>query len=150
MQAVKLTRKSSSIDDGDTLDQKTKKKEEQKDKLHELMANEFGAEILITTNYNRLQTKILSLLFNILRKQDPLTIEEKIIIDNSLTIWVGCVLYKPELFNDFLSFKDGNETVEDFILSGLVECQEDKIRSDFCQAFSALASSLSSEMKQKA
>ena len=28
MQAVKLTRKSSSIDDGDTLDQKTKKKEE--------------------------------------------------------------------------------------------------------------------------
>ena len=51
-----------------------------------------------------------------------MSIDEKIIVENSLTIWVGCVLYKPELFSEFLNFKDGEATVEDFILSGLVLC----------------------------
>lgn len=55
-QAVRLTRKSSSIDDGDTLDRKTSKtKAMKKDKLQELLNDNFGMEILLSTNYTRLQ-----------------------------------------------------------------------------------------------
>ena len=58
-----------------------------------------------------------------------------------MTIWVGSSLYKPELFNDFLAFKSGDSTIEDFILSGLIYCREDKIRQDFCQGILALVKS---------
>ena len=53
--AVKLARKSSSIDDNDSLEKRTKKNEEKKDKLQELLHGEYGMEILLSTNYNRLQ-----------------------------------------------------------------------------------------------
>ena len=53
-QAVRLTRKSSSIDDGDPTNQLPKKKDKKKDKLKELLMGEFGMEILLSTNYSRL------------------------------------------------------------------------------------------------
>ena len=67
-----------------------------------------------------------------------------------MAIWVGSSLYKPELFEEFLAFKVGEQTVEDFILSGLIFCREDKIRQDFCQGILALAVSLDQEKKSKA
>lgn len=61
-----------------------------------------------------------------------MTLEEKIIIENAMSVWVGASLYKPELFEEFLAFKSSNgSNVEDFILCGLVFCSEDKIRQDF-------------------
>jgi len=59
-----LARKSSSIDDGDALDKKmaSNKKDQNNDKIQELMRSEFGMEILLSTNYNRLQAKILTLI----------------------------------------------------------------------------------------
>lgn len=58
-----------------------------------------------------------------------MTLEEKIIIENAMSVWVGASLYKPELFEEFLSFQGANDAkVEDFILSGLVFCSQDKIR----------------------
>ena len=51
--AIRLTRKSSSIDDNDTLESKTKK-EANRDPLQELLRGEFGMEILLSTNYARL------------------------------------------------------------------------------------------------
>ena len=97
-------------------------------------------EILLSTNYGRLQNKILSLVLTIL-KQDSFSIEDKIIIENAMTIWVGATLYKPELFDDFKSFKLEGSTAEDFILQGLIFCSEEKIRQDFCQGLLALAKS---------
>jgi hypothetical protein len=63
--AIRLTRKSSSIDDNDALESKMKK-EAKRDPLQELLHGEFGMEILLSTNYARLQQKILSLIFSIL------------------------------------------------------------------------------------
>ena len=51
-QAVRLTRKSSSIDDGDPINKG--KPDEKKDKLRELLLGEYGMEILLSTNYSRL------------------------------------------------------------------------------------------------
>ena len=55
---------------------------------------------------------------------------------------MGSSLYKPELFDGFLSFTSGDSTAADLILSGLVFCREDKIRQDFCQGVLALARSI--------
>lgn len=52
-QAVKLARKSSSIDGQEDLDKHTKKPEK-KDKLQELLHGELGMEILLSANYSRL------------------------------------------------------------------------------------------------
>ena len=66
--AVKLARKSSSIDDGDTYAKKTKSEPKQ-DKLQELLRGELGMEILLSTNYARLQQKILELVVRVLQKE---------------------------------------------------------------------------------
>lgn len=95
-------------------------------------------EILISTNYDRLQQKILTLISEILDK-DHFSLEDKIIIENSVTIWLGTTLYKPELFDEFKAFKKGEKTAEDFILNGLVFCREDKTRQDFYQGIAALS-----------
>ena len=43
--------------------------------------------------------------------------EDKLIIENALSLWVGCVLHKNELFNDFYQFKsESSESSEKFIL----------------------------------
>ena len=53
--AVKLARKSSSIDDGDAIaNKKTKSEPKQQDMLQELLRGELGMEILLSTNYARL------------------------------------------------------------------------------------------------
>lgn len=35
--------------------------------------------------------------------------EDKLIIENALSLWVGCVLHRNELFNEFYSFKGTDE-----------------------------------------
>ena len=52
--AVKLARKSSSIDDSDAFANKKTKSEPKQDKLQELLRGELGMEILLSTNYARL------------------------------------------------------------------------------------------------
>ena len=63
---------------------------------------------------------------------------------------MGSSLYKPELFDGFLSFTSGESTAADLILSGLVFCREDKIRQDFCQGVLALARSIEVGKRQLA
>lgn len=78
------------------------------------------------------------------------SLEDKIIIENAITIWVGASLYKPELFDDFRSFNQDGQTAEDFILSGLVFCQEDKTRQDFCAGILALSRAFEPQKRQLA
>ena len=53
--------------------------------------------------------------------------EDKLIIENALSLWVGCILHKNHLWSEFLNFKSsgGDESVKsahDFILTGLLYC----------------------------
>jgi hypothetical protein len=52
--------------------------------------------------------------------------EDKLIIENALSLWVSFILHKNELFNDFYDFKGESgssiQTSDDFILSGLLFC----------------------------
>jgi hypothetical protein len=53
--------------------------------------------------------------------------EDKNIVSNALNLWIGSVLYKPELFLDFLTF----EKIDEVVMSGLLYCSAEKIREDF-------------------
>jgi hypothetical protein len=72
--------------------------------------------------------------------------EDKLIIENALSLWVGCILHKNELFNEFYDFKgeDGSriQNCDDFILNGLLYCDYDKIREEFKQSLTSLAHKL--------
>ena len=70
----------------------------------------------------------MNLISDILKgsKAKPMTFEDKLIVENALSLWVGCILHKNELLNDFYSF--GADT---FILEGLLYCPQEKVREDF-------------------
>ena len=63
-----------------------------------------------------------------------MTFEDKLIIENALSLWVGCILHNNELLNDFYSINS-----DDFILSGLLYCSQDKVREEFKNSLSQLA-----------
>jgi hypothetical protein len=43
--------------------------------------------------------------------------EDKLIVENTLSLMVGCILHKNELLNNFYSF----ENPEEFVISGLLD-----------------------------
>ena len=100
-QAIRLVRKSSSIGDESELDQKMSKADE--DQFVELMKSQAGQIVMDTSNFVELFNRLLQLLATILTKTS-LTIEDKLIIENALSIVVGILLYKNEIFAEFKKF----------------------------------------------
>jgi len=72
--------------------------------------------------------------------------EDKLIIENALSLWVGCVLHRNELFNEFYSFSDTSSVInncESLILNGLLYCPYEKVREEFRQSLSSISLKLS-------
>lgn len=125
--AVKLARKSSSVRDDE------EKKEEDDGKLFEhmktLIEGEQGQEMLKKIDYSKLQSILVSMIANTVTKESFL-LEDKLVVENSLNLWIGLILNKPALFADFLSYS-GKITSKQVVLTGLLYCPEEKIRDDF-------------------
>jgi hypothetical protein len=61
-----------------------------------------------------------------------------------MALWMGCVLHTPELFKQFTAWTptdaaSASKSANDFILRGVLFCDEEKIRQDFCVTFAALS-----------
>src|SRR4051812_32237115 len=73
--------------------------------------------------------------------------EDKLIIENALSLWVGCVLHRNELFNEFYNFKGAEEdkikNCDSLILHGLLFCPYEKVRDEFRQSLSSISLKLS-------
>jgi len=94
--------------------------------LLKLFSGSIAEEFLDLIDFKNLQTKLLNLIAEIVVKENH-TFEEKNIVSNSLNLWIGCLLYKPELFLDFLTY----EKIDEIIMSGILYCSAEKIREDF-------------------
>ena len=71
--------------------------------------------------------------------------EDKLIIENALSLWVGCILHHNNLFIDFLKFSSPlAPKVDDFILQGLLNCPYEKVREEFKLSLSLISDKLSS------
>ena len=110
--------------------------------LQRLMAGPLGEEIISHIDYKALMHKILNIISQIFIKKGMI-FEDKLIIENALSLLVGCILHKTELLADLYSFKtDIISSCDEFVLHGLLFCQEEKIREEFKQSFSCLAQKL--------
>lgn len=71
---------------------------------------------------------------------DDITIEEKQIVENAMSLWVGIIQYKPALFVSFQNYKGDNDIKDssDFLMHGVLYCKEEKIRQDFKTALAVV------------
>jgi len=106
--------------------------------LQKLMEGGVGSRIVEGIDHRALQKQVLSLISKTLQKEVQI-FEDRLIIENALSLWVGCLLHKKELINDFLADQIEGCTHEDLILRGLLYSKEDKIREDFRINLSHLA-----------
>ena len=90
------------------------------------MEGPIAAEILDAIEFKELQEKLLTLISNTVKKETHL-FEDKTIVSNALNLLIGCQLFKPELFLDFLTY----ENIEEIFMSGILYCTAEKIRDDF-------------------
>ena len=96
-----------------------------------------GLEIIESVDYSVLQRKLLSVTSQVLKKQ-KLIFEDKLIVDNALNLWVGCLLHSDNLFNEFLESKDLDVKSDEFLLTGLLYCPYETVREEFRQSLGAL------------
>jgi hypothetical protein len=74
--------------------------------------------------------------------KETMIFEDKLIVENALSLWVGCIFHKPELINDFYAFRSATvPSCKDLILKGLLFCNQEKVREEFKVSLSALAKS---------
>jgi hypothetical protein len=62
-----------------------------------------GMDIMLNTDFEQLLTKVMNVLAMTLVK-DTLIIEDKLIIENSMAIIVGILLFRRELYFNFVRF----------------------------------------------
>jgi hypothetical protein len=90
--------------------------------LQKLMAGPIGESIISQIDYKQLQHKILTVISQILTKE-TMIFEDKLIIENALSLLVGCILHKNELLSDLYTFTSPSiSSCEEFVLSGLLYC----------------------------
>jgi hypothetical protein len=72
--------------------------------------------------------------------QEQISAEDRQIVENAISLWIGIVNYKPSLFSTFAEYKSSNKIAiaSDFIMHGILFCKEEKIRQDFKTALSIL------------
>lgn len=109
------------------------------------MSSPEGQAVVLDTDFDQLLSKVLSIMTTILSKS-TLIFEDKLILENSLALLVGILLYKRELYPKFSTFKmaDGPiKSAEDLAFTGLL-CSEEKVRIDFEMSLKALSNTLNS------
>ena len=89
-----------------------------------------------------LTSKLQQIVSCLLSTQTPDSIEEKMIIDNAMSVWATCINQQPDLFESFQAQKDfGTDKIENaynFMLSGLLFCPVEKVRMSFKSALQQL------------
>jgi hypothetical protein len=109
--AVALVKKSSSRqeDEGEetALERKKSTVSAADTTLNKLMAEGFAADILEKTDYSKLCARILDLVSQTIQR-GSFTLEDKIIVENGLALWTGCILYKPDIFEEFMTWKNSD------------------------------------------
>ena len=75
-------------------------------------------------------------------------LDEKLIVDGSLSIWMGCLVYDSTLFEKFIAFDEFNKNImnpSDFIMTGILYCPIEKMRQSFRNILSVVTSRLDTE-----
>lgn len=82
---------------------KTAKGEGKEDPILALMRQPEGTEIMLSTNFDQLFDKILDLL-SVMLSKTSMIFEDKIVIENALSIIVGILMFKKNYYTKFTEF----------------------------------------------
>lgn len=105
--------------------------------LAKLLEGPLGMEVLDSVDYPALQTKVLGVIQQVLLK-DALIFEDKLIVNNALNLWVGCLLHKSGLIKAFVQSEGQEVNAEDLVLAGLLRCPYETVREEFKESLGAL------------
>ena len=105
--------------------------------LAKLLEGPLGMEVLDSVDYPALQTKVLGVIQQVLLK-DALIFEDKLILNNALNLWVGCLLHKSGLIKAFVQSEGQEVNAEDLVLAGLLRCPYETVREEFKESLGAL------------
>jgi hypothetical protein len=127
-----LARRSSSTRGNDTTETeqtKTEIGEEGKNfkQLQNLLAGPLGLSVTESVDYSALQKKVVEVTSLILKKESMI-FEDKLILENALNLWTGCLLHRTELFKEFTELKDEEVNSDNILLSGLLYCPYEGVR----------------------
>jgi len=91
-------------------------------------------------DFSHLQSIVLDIISTSLLKAE-IHFDERKIIENSLQLWIGCVLHNSEIINEFYKYceKFNSEHNVDFIMKGLTLPKQRKIREEFYITFDIFA-----------
>jgi len=62
----------------------------------------------LSIDFEKLQSQILRLVSSVLVSEN-ISSEEKQIVENALSLWIGIVNYKPSLFTCFATYTNKNQ-----------------------------------------
>jgi hypothetical protein len=78
--------------------------------------------------------------------KNEITMEDKMIVQNSLNLWVGCIMHNNSLLEEFYQYKTSSfssvKDAETFIVSGLYCFRAFKVREYFQQSLECLAATV--------
>jgi hypothetical protein len=101
------------------------------EQLASQLKGEIGDKMLQVIDFNQLQIIVLQSIASLIDK-DEIDFDEKKIIENSLSLWLGCVLHNPKILDNFFTFKCSEfEDVQDLMLRGILYPSLFRIREDF-------------------
>jgi len=95
------------------------------------LKGDIGDKMLKVIDFNQLQIIVLQSIASLISKED-MDFDEKKIVENSLSLWLGCILHNPKILDNFFNFKCNEfQDVQDLILRGILYPSLYKIREEF-------------------
>jgi hypothetical protein len=128
VEEVKLDKKESTFS-------KQKKKggnlEQKITQLSNQLQGDFGKDLLDSIDFIQLQTVILHSIASLITKEEMDQNETKI-VENSLSLWLGCILHNDSILKDFFEFNcDEFSNVKDLLIRGILYPSAFNIREKF-------------------
>jgi len=107
------------------------------------LKGEFGDNLLKVIDFDQLQMIVLQSIASLLEKQE-IDFDERKIVENSLSLWLGCVLHNPKILDNFFTFKCNEfSDVKDFMQRGILYPSLFRVREEFLYTLYVFATKIS-------
>lgn len=111
------------------------------------LKGDLGERMLKVIDFSQLQNIVLQSIASLLSKEE-MDFDEKKIVENSLSLWLGCILHNPKILDNFFTFKCNEfENVQALILRGTLYPSLYKIREEFLHTLFLFATKISNAKK---
>lgn len=95
------------------------------------LKGELGNNLLKVIDFSHLQNIVLQSIASLLVKHE-MDFDERKIVENSLSLWLGCSLHNPKILSNFFTFKCNEfDDVKDLISRGILYPSLFRIREEF-------------------